>query len=1085
MDDDANRPPGQLNTAYWLLLTFLLGLPLITPLLRWTSVACTHDGHLHYHRVAALAHAWENGVYLSRWLPDLAFGYGYPFFVYREAPPLYAVLLPHLAGLPLHAASNLFYALTILFSGIFMFLWARDLFGPRAGLVSAVAYMASPYMLIDALARGNAPESLALPLLPLILWAGRRWVLNASPGAFIGGVLGLALLSLSHNISTFIFAPTLLVYLLALALFVDRRGAGEQGSNGDLLFSPAPLLPRSPALFRAFALIVLGLGLAFFYTGGALLEMDQVTLEMSTTTRNNDWRFNFATLSEIFAPVAAEDPTLVNPPLLLRLGWAPLLLAAVGVSGLVWIRGNAPPARERRLHIWLMVVATALYLFMALPVSRPLWEALPLIDFVQFPWRFVGRAALPVAFLAGVPFYWFDHRQRTTEHSQSTAPVVRRLSSVVLIAALALLILEAIPHLYPRYCIEEPFPTIQTVFDYEHITGLVGVDPEGSYFPRTVRQRPDGSPLEADYSAGGDIRRFDETALPPGATLQSITYRPLRVSLILDTPSPFTARYLSFAFPGWSARINGATVPITPEDPSGLITFEVPAGTHEITVEWGATPLRMALAGVSVLSAAGAVATVVGTNRRRVSPRPSPDDKPRPAIPRREWGILLLVGVALLGIKLLVDRTNTPLRAAGVPPVAHSAALLGGELRLDGFNLSREAVPAGETFDIDLAWTAIAPPVVDYQSEITLVGPDGLVWSQKGTERPRVYEDAPPTRLWSPGEWGWDSREVRVLSGAPPGWYDLVVTLFDKETLIPATLITAPTGERVGPAAVIGQIEVVNPTQPPQFEPQFAAEHDFPAWGLRLLGYNLDRQEAAPGDPVLLTLFWECADAARCERFTLRLADDSGLTGHEWALPAIREGLPAASWPSHGRLRGQHVIQLPAELASGRYHFVLQDLSLETITVTAPERQFTPPPLAQELDSAFTTAQGDEVATLIGLAADSSSPPCSPVPLLPCTLPFVWRADATPATGYHVFVHLVDETGAILAQSDAVPANWTRPTTGWLPGEYVVDEHILTLPAELPAGELSLRVGLYDPDSGARLLTGPADYATIPLPSSN
>ena len=167
--------------AYWLLIT-ALGLPLITPLLRWTAVACTHDGHLHYHRVAAMAHAWGNGIYVTRWLPDLAFGYGYPFFVYREAAPLYAVLLPHLAGLPLPAASNLFYALTILASGVFMALWVRDLFGPRAAVVSAVAYMAAPYVLIDALVRGNAPESLALPLLPFLLWAGRRCRWRFWPG---------------------------------------------------------------------------------------------------------------------------------------------------------------------------------------------------------------------------------------------------------------------------------------------------------------------------------------------------------------------------------------------------------------------------------------------------------------------------------------------------------------------------------------------------------------------------------------------------------------------------------------------------------------------------------------------------------------------------------------------------------------------------------------------------------------------------------------------------------------------------------------------------------------------------------------
>src|SRR5690606_20834248 len=205
---------------------------------------------------------------------------------------------------------------------------------------------------------------------------------------------------------------------------------------------------------------------AFFYTGGALLEMDQVTLEMSTTTRNNDWRFNFASLGEILAPVAAEDPSLVNPPLLFRLGWVPLLLAVTGLAGLVWCKGSDSRAREQRLHIWLMALGAALYLFMALPVSRWLWEALPLIDFVQFPWRFVGRAALPVAFLAGVPFYWFDrerqdadHGPRTTDHEGRSL----RWSVVVVVAAVGLLLIETIPNLYPRICVEEPFPTILTV----------------------------------------------------------------------------------------------------------------------------------------------------------------------------------------------------------------------------------------------------------------------------------------------------------------------------------------------------------------------------------------------------------------------------------------------------------------------------------------------------------------------------------------------------------------------------------------------------------------------------------------------
>jgi hypothetical protein len=70
---------------------------------------------------------------------------------------------------------------------------------------------------------------------------------------------------------------------------------------------------------------------------------------------------------------------------------------------------------------------------------------------------------------------------------------------------------------------------------------------------------------------------------------------------------------------------------------------------------------------------------------------------------------------------------------------------------------------------------------------------------------------------------------------------------------------------------------------------------------------------------------------------------------------------------------------------------------------------------------------------------------------------------------YAVFIHLADDAGRVWAQSDSVPVNWTRPTTGWVPGEYVADTHALTLPDDLPPGEYRLWVGLYDPQTGNRV----------------
>lgn len=1052
-------------TLWHLLLVTLLGLPLTTPLWMTTAVTCTHDGHLHVHRIAALVHGWQNGVLFTRWIPDLAFGYGYPFFVYREPLPLYLPMGPHLLGMPLPAASNLFYALCILAGGWFMFLWVRDVMGTRAALVSAVAYMAAPYVLIDALIRGNSPESLALPLFPLLLWMGRRWLLTGTAVTFLTTALGLAFLSLSHNISTLIFVPTLLVYLLVLGW--SKRIDWQ------------PLLGRVALVFG------LGLGMMLFYTGGALLELNEVTLQQSTTTRNNDFRFNFAGWDEILAPVSPEDPNLINPPLPIRLGWVPVVLAIFGAASLLWRKElrtaarpqpGAPPAplpvsvlTEQRLHLLLMLLGTAVYLFMALPESQPLWEGVPLIDFVQFPWRFVGRAALPVAFLAGAPFAAVATSRLTTVAQRAGLPL-----------AVALLILEAFPLLYPRVCGEEAFPTILNVHRYEHITGLVGVDPEGSYFPKTVEQRPQSSPLEADYLAGRAPQRFDLSVLPEGATAV-VDSAPLGASAQVDSPVAFTARYLSFAFPGWTASVDGAQVPIVPGDPDGLITFDVPAGSHEVSVRWQSTPLRTTLSLVSLLAFAGVIGVSIRLRRR-------PGSHPLPASSQSwetselvvDYGLLVALALLLLAGKLLVvDRLETPLRHAGAPPVDHPAVLQAAELRFEGYNLSDATVAAGETFDIDLAWTAVADPDARYQSNVWLAGPDGLLWSDKETQRPRIYEDMPPTLEWQAGEWAWDSREVAVLPGTPPGTYDIVLTLFDRATLQPLTL-TDGAGSVVGPTAVIGQIAVETPAFATAIDPQYRADAPLPGTGLTLRGYNQDRTTAVPGDPFLLTLFWERTADAIPDAIKLALVDAAGAPAHAWDVPVIRAGFVNADWPVGETLRAQHALRIPAGLDSGTYRFVVQgEIPLETLVVTAPERTFDAP--APETGTTVVWDGRALFGEQIALRRVAVSPPADAGEGVPLTVTLLWTAVGDVPQSYRVFVHLVDAQGNIVAQSDGEPANWRRPTSGWVPDEFIVDSHALLLPAERPSGPLSLRMGLYDPATGARLPTAGGDALVVAL----
>ncbi len=86
------------------------------------------------------------------------------------------------------------------------------------------------------------------------------------------------------------------------------------------------------------------------------------------------------------------------------------------------------------------------------------------------------------------------------------------------------------------------------------------------------------------------------------------------------------------------------------------------------------------------------------------------------------------------------------------------------------------------------------------------------------------------------------------------------------------------------------------------------------------------------------------------------------------------------------------------------------------------------------------------------------------------TVTLLWQRRGAVTENDTVFVHVLDENGALVAQHDGVPMAGTRPTTTWQPGERLLDRHELTLPAGW-TGNGRLVVGLYHSDTLARLLT--------------
>jgi hypothetical protein len=83
-------------------------------------------------------------------------------------------------------------------------------------------------------------------------------------------------------------------------------------------------------------------------------------------------------------------------------------------------------------------------------------------------------------------------------------------------------------------------------------------------------------------------------------------------------------------------------------------------------------------------------------------------------------------------------------------------------------------------------------------------------------------------------------------------------------------------------------------------------------------------------------------------------------------------------------------------------------------------------------------------------------------------LRLAWRAVGPVGRAYTVFAHLFD-AGGILAQRDGQPMGELRPTFTWAARETIVDQFAMEIPSDAAPGEYQLRVGLYDPETQARL----------------
>ncbi len=515
----------------------------------------------------------QDGYLYPRWGPDHGLGYGYPTFIFYAPLAYYVAEVFHLLGAGPTAAIKITYALAFVLSGLSMYAFVKRLWGPKAGLASAVVYTYVPYRLVDIYVRCAFTEFCAFVFFPLILLLFLELVETGQRRYLALASLAYAGLILTHIVTAFLFTPLLMVYVLWLVLRQARQNLRQWLRLSSLSLAAA----------------VLGLGLSAVFLLPIPVERNfiaQAQWTRATYSYDQHFVYPFQLLSAFWDyGYAVEGP---QDTMSLQLGLVAVTLALVATVLALRRRTTG-----RGTVLFFLGLTLGIILAM-LPPSLPLWRLLPVAALVQFPWRLLALTSFTLSVLAGAVAPGLSseaYRNQEVEgeraHDSDTNPGLYVLLLVVILASFVYTLPEY-TELSPR--LETPAAPLDFELAHPDMVSMVAY----------TQEQPRSTPLVAQYLAGELLVKAH--SLTEGATVEMVRHGGGSEEIIVRSSQEATIQFYTYYFPGWRGYVDGQEVPIRPEEPYGLITLGVPAGEHKVTIRFGDTPIRAVGKVISLLS---------------------------------------------------------------------------------------------------------------------------------------------------------------------------------------------------------------------------------------------------------------------------------------------------------------------------------------------------------------------------------------------------------------------------------------------------------------------------------------------------
>ena len=715
----------------------------IWPFLHYASLPHDTDAELHIFRLAELRRMIEGGIFYPRWAANFYYGYGYPIFNYYAPLAYYlGALLTLIPTVTPVLSVKLLFIGGFLGAGWGMFAFVNHRWGRVAGWVAATSYLYAPYLLyVDPHARGVLPEFLSFAIFPWALWAiGRIYFF---PSRFrIVVVIGLiAATILIHNLMAMVLGGLLFSYFLWLT--IQENGFLNRG------------------FLRGLLIWGLGIGAATFFWLPMVAEQNAIQISgVIGAGSHYDYHNHFLTLRELFGPSLRHDWGAVGSVYRLNLGVTQSILGGIGLLTLFW-----QGARHRFQLIFFGVMAVLLLLLM-LPITAPIWETIPVLPYLQFPWRLLGAESALLAVLGGAGI-------GNLLRSVNKKWLEMGIATVIIIVT----IVEALPLLELPAWGEFGDTSAQTVLNQELLGRWRGTTSTADFVPSTVIIEPrEQGQLVEEYQQNRPIERLNRATLG-SATVTTEIINPVHTKYHVDTADELTLRIFRFYFPGWHATVDGQPVPIIPSQPEGWITVPLKAGQHVVELEFGTTPVRVLSWIITAVAVIGTILLVRFSKKQEGRERELVEKTP--SFASESWLLVTAVSVMIV-LYLGVIRPSGVLHWDSAdyfvqPAQNHLNISFGDEIALIGWDAPDE-IEIGRTNPITLYWQAQRPITNRYQVFVHLLRVDDGVtlMAQSDKNNPGDF----PTVQWPLDRYVRDPHLLQLPPDLPLGRYQLTVGLW-------------------------------------------------------------------------------------------------------------------------------------------------------------------------------------------------------------------------------------------------------------------------------------------------------------------